>query len=91
VAERAVRACGGAVGAGWQQGVAGEHRGGSQGGAGQGGGARGTPERWVDGEAAQTASGGDVHRRQGRSGGRRRVWMGPAAQGRPEGGEEAVN
>jgi hypothetical protein len=38
---------------------------GPKGGAGQGGGGRGTPERWADGEAAQTVSGGGVQRRRG--------------------------
>jgi hypothetical protein len=64
---------------------------GPRGGAGQGGEGRGTPERWVDGEAAQTASGGGVQRWQFRSGGHRRGWLGPAAQGRPGGEEAAVN
>jgi hypothetical protein len=45
-------------------------------GAGQGGEGRGAPERWVDGEAAQTALGGGVRRRGGGSGGwRQRVWV----------------
>jgi hypothetical protein len=47
----------------------------------------GAPERRVNGEAAQTASGGGVHRWGGGSGGwRRRVW-GPAASER-QGGEK---
>jgi hypothetical protein len=61
------------------------------GGAGQGGGSMGAPERWADGEAVQTASGGGVQRRRCSSGGRRRGWMGPAARGRPGGEEAAVN
>jgi hypothetical protein len=40
-------------------------RGGHGEGAGQGGEDRGAPERWVDGEAVPTASGGGVHRRGG--------------------------
>jgi hypothetical protein len=38
-------------------------RGGHREGARQGGDGRGAPERWVDGEAAQTASGGGVQQR----------------------------
>jgi hypothetical protein len=41
-------------------------------GAGQGGEGRGAPERRIDGEAVQTASGGGVRRWGGGSGGRRR-------------------
>jgi hypothetical protein len=44
---------------------------GHRGGAGQGGGGRGALERWADGEAVQTASGGSVQWRWGSSGGRR--------------------
>jgi hypothetical protein len=40
----------------------------------------GAPERWVDGEAAQMASGGGVQRRQSCSSGHRRAWKGPAAR-----------
>jgi hypothetical protein len=54
-------------------------RGGHWEGAGQGGEGRGAPKRRVDGEAAQTASGGGVQRRRGCSGGHRRAWRGPAA------------
>jgi hypothetical protein len=54
-------------------------RGGHMEGVGQGGEGRGAPEWRVDGEAAQTASGGGVQRRWGCSGGRRRAWRGPAA------------
>jgi hypothetical protein len=39
-------------------------RGGHSEGAGQGGVGRGAPERWVDGEVAQIASGGGVQRRR---------------------------
>jgi hypothetical protein len=61
-------------------------RGGHREGVGQGEG-RGAPERWVDGEAAQTASSGGVRRWGGGSGGwRRQVW-GPAAPER-QGGEK---
>jgi hypothetical protein len=62
---------------------------GSRGGTTQGGGGRGTLERRANGEAAQTALGSSVQRRQGSSGGHRRVWRGPVARGRP-GGEEAA-
>jgi hypothetical protein len=56
-------------------------------GAGQGGEGRGAPERWVDGEVVQMASGGGICRWGGGSGGwRRRVW-GPVAPER-QGGEE---
>jgi hypothetical protein len=64
---------------------------GPQGGVGQGGGGSGAPERWADSEAAQTASGGGVQRRWGSSGGCRRVWRGPVAQGRPGGEDAAVD
>jgi hypothetical protein len=56
---------------------------GPQGGVGHGGGGRGAPERWADGEAAQTASGGGVQRRRCR--------RGPVARGRPGGEEAAVD
>jgi hypothetical protein len=60
-------------------------RGGHGEGAGQGGEGRRAPERRVDGETAQTASGGSVRRLGGGSGGwRRRVW-GPAAPERQVG------
>jgi hypothetical protein len=58
---------------------------------GQGGGGRSAPERWADGEAAQTALGGGVQWRRGSSGGRRRVRRGPVALGRPGGEEAAVD
>jgi hypothetical protein len=66
-------------------------RGGHRGGVGQGGESRGAPEQCADSEAAQTASGGGVQRRQGSSGGHLRGWMGPVARGRPGGEEAAVN
>jgi hypothetical protein len=52
---------------------------GSQGRCGHEGEGRGTPERRVDGEVAQTTSGGDVRRRGGGSGGWRWWGWGPAA------------
>jgi hypothetical protein len=64
---------------------------GAQGGVGQGGGGMGSPERWADSEAVQMASGGSVERRQGSSGGCRRVWRGLVAQGRPGGEDAAVD
>jgi hypothetical protein len=48
-------------------------------GAGQGEGGRGAPERRVDGESVQTASGGGVRRWRGCSGGHRHARRGPAA------------
>jgi hypothetical protein len=74
-----------------RQGVVGDLEGGHREGVRQGGGGRGAPERCANGEAAQTASGGGVQRRWGSFGGRRRAWRSPAAQGRPEGEEAAVN
>jgi hypothetical protein len=62
-----------------RQGVAGDLEGGHREGARKGGEGRGAPERWVDGEAAQMASGGGVQRRRGCTGGHRRARRGPAA------------
>jgi hypothetical protein len=64
-------------------------RGGHGEGAGQGGEGRGAPKRRVDGEAAQTASGGDVRWWGGGSGGWRQWVWGPAAP-ESQGGEKIV-
>jgi hypothetical protein len=64
---------------------------GSQGGTGHGGGGRGAPERQPDGEAAQMASGGGVHRRWGSSDGRRQGCRGSCSSRETRGEEEAVD